>query len=70
MTAYLCELKGIFEIESLSMLLNSTSEFFKVSVFVQLIGTKTANARIAIGTKILSLVEKANPRDQLFVDKK
>lgn len=56
--SYLCDPSGTFEIESLSMSLEVPffviSRIFKASL-VQLTGTKTAHARSAIGTKILSL---------------
>ena len=56
----LCDPVGIFEIESLSMLLAVTLERLVASskvLFVQLTGTKIDHARRAIGTKILILHE-------------
>lgn len=67
---YLRDPIGIFDIESISMLLYLKLERSKV-LLVQLTGTMTANARKAIGTKILSLQlnrkkrkGKVNPREQ------
>lgn len=61
---YLCDLAGTFEIESLSMSLEVILATFAISkvLFVQLTGTKTAHARNAIGTKILSLQEYTKNR--------
>lgn len=52
--AYLFDPFGIFEIESLSMLLKFTFERSKV-LLVQLTGTMTENARSEMGTNIFSL---------------
>lgn len=62
MFAHLFDLDAIFDIESLSTSLNSKSEDFETSVskvsFVQLTGTRTANANKVIGTKIFSLLQE------------
>lgn len=67
---YLHDPIGIFEIESLSMLLYVTLECFRV-LLVQLTGTITVKARSVMGTKIFSLhsldeneTESANENDQ------
>lgn len=53
-SANLFDPKGMFDIDSLSMLLCCTVDNCRVSL-VQLTGTRTVNARNAIGPNILSL---------------